>query len=294
MTIKKAQSAMEYLMTYGWAILIIAVVLGALFQLGVFNSGTFSPKAPPGACQVLRPNGPGSVSFINLEGVCNGELPQYVAIGASGGKVAIASPTGFLANGAFSVTAWVNPNSYGSSGGAEMVFGFGSSSSFACGAGGNGADFFIRGPTSDDFESDCIGGTGFVPALNTWSFVAFTYSSSTNVVNITMNTQTDHITSATLNYAVPPQVFNIGARSDGGFLWPGELANVQVYNTSLSANEVQSLYTEGIGGAPLRLQNLVGWWPLNGNANDYSGNNNNGVPSGVTYTNQWTSGYTTP
>ena len=33
----KAQSAMEYLITYGWAILIIAVVLGVLFQLGVFN-----------------------------------------------------------------------------------------------------------------------------------------------------------------------------------------------------------------------------------------------------------------
>jgi hypothetical protein len=30
---------MEYLMTYGWAILIIAVVLGALFQLGVFGGG---------------------------------------------------------------------------------------------------------------------------------------------------------------------------------------------------------------------------------------------------------------
>jgi hypothetical protein len=30
---------MEYLMTYGWAILIIAVVLGALFSLGVFNGG---------------------------------------------------------------------------------------------------------------------------------------------------------------------------------------------------------------------------------------------------------------
>ncbi len=35
----KAQSAMEYLMTYGWAILIIAVVLASLFSLGVFNSG---------------------------------------------------------------------------------------------------------------------------------------------------------------------------------------------------------------------------------------------------------------
>ncbi len=34
----KLQSAMEYLMTYGWAILIIAIVLIALFSLGVFSS----------------------------------------------------------------------------------------------------------------------------------------------------------------------------------------------------------------------------------------------------------------
>jgi hypothetical protein len=40
MTTRKAQSAMEYLMTYGWAILIIAVVLGALFSLGVFNGNS--------------------------------------------------------------------------------------------------------------------------------------------------------------------------------------------------------------------------------------------------------------
>ena len=33
---RKAQSAMEYLMTYGWAILIIAVVVAILFQLGIF------------------------------------------------------------------------------------------------------------------------------------------------------------------------------------------------------------------------------------------------------------------
>lgn len=38
----QAQSAMEYLMTYGWAILIIAVVLGALFYLQVFNGGTYA------------------------------------------------------------------------------------------------------------------------------------------------------------------------------------------------------------------------------------------------------------
>ncbi len=41
----KAQSAMEYLMTYGWAILIIAVVLAALFELGVFNGSNLAPQA---------------------------------------------------------------------------------------------------------------------------------------------------------------------------------------------------------------------------------------------------------
>ncbi len=47
----KAQSAMEYLMTYGWAILIIAVILAALDFLGVFNGNTFigtSCLATPG------------------------------------------------------------------------------------------------------------------------------------------------------------------------------------------------------------------------------------------------------
>ncbi len=36
----KSQSAMEYLMTYGWAILIIAVVLAAFYYLGIFNTSS--------------------------------------------------------------------------------------------------------------------------------------------------------------------------------------------------------------------------------------------------------------
>lgn len=41
----RLQSAMEYLMTYGWAILIIAVVLGALFQLGIFGNSTSTSQS---------------------------------------------------------------------------------------------------------------------------------------------------------------------------------------------------------------------------------------------------------
>ena len=34
---RKGQSAMEYLMTYGWAILIVIVVVAALYAMGVFQ-----------------------------------------------------------------------------------------------------------------------------------------------------------------------------------------------------------------------------------------------------------------
>ena len=39
---KKGQSAMEYLMTYGWALLVVMIVLGVLFYLGVFTPKTTS------------------------------------------------------------------------------------------------------------------------------------------------------------------------------------------------------------------------------------------------------------
>ncbi len=63
----RSQSAMEYLMTYGWAILIIAVVLGVLFQLGVFGGANLAPKATPGSCQVER-----TVAGTSLAGMCQG------------------------------------------------------------------------------------------------------------------------------------------------------------------------------------------------------------------------------
>lgn len=37
----KAQSAVEYLTTYGWAIMIIAIVLSVIFYFGVFSPGRF-------------------------------------------------------------------------------------------------------------------------------------------------------------------------------------------------------------------------------------------------------------
>ncbi len=57
----------------------------------------------------------------------------------------------------------------------------------------------------------------------------------------------------------------------------GEFSDLQAYNTALTASQIQALYNEGMGGGPIQTNNLIAWWPLDGNGNDYSGNGNNGV-----------------
>jgi hypothetical protein len=84
----------------------------------------------------------------------------------------------------------------------------------------------------------------------------------------------------------------IGARSQNNGVgvtdyFYGALANVQIYNTSLDASSVKALYLEGIGGVPVSPSNVIDWWPLNGDTKDYSGNNNNGAPTAVTYSSQY-------
>ena len=43
---KSAQAAMEFLMTYGWAILVMLAAVGALAYFGVFDPERFVPKTP--------------------------------------------------------------------------------------------------------------------------------------------------------------------------------------------------------------------------------------------------------
>lgn len=43
-TDRKAQAAMEFLMTYGWAILVVLIVIGALAYFGVLDPGKLLPE----------------------------------------------------------------------------------------------------------------------------------------------------------------------------------------------------------------------------------------------------------
>jgi hypothetical protein len=69
---RKAQGAMEYLMTYGWAILVVMIVGIALWQLGIFNFGGtttsysgFSKLKPLLAQTELSSGGQMQAVFVN-------------------------------------------------------------------------------------------------------------------------------------------------------------------------------------------------------------------------------------
>ena len=321
----KAQSAMEYLMTYGWAILIISVVLAALFQLGVFNPMTFAPKAPPGSCQVFRPNGPGTTSFINLEGVCSGEIPQYVYyagdynIGNSAGGPYIlvgsynAVPSELTPN-QFTISFWAKPIAepgYCSDAGVVNKIWNGWSNETwlvtmqQCNSSYQNnvywAGFVVNTYTSDN-EIWLLQPANPGLTLGIWYFVAFEYNGSYEALFVNgKNVGIQNVGPMINHPQIPIGMGFRGFATANGIVvhtyrnFNGYIANVQIYNTSLSANEIQALYLEGMGGAPIDLQHLVAWWPLNGNANDYSGDGNNGVPTAnATFVSNWWGGYTPP
>ncbi len=284
---QKAQSAMEYLMTYGWAILIIAVVLGALFQLGIFNASNFAPRAQAGSCQVVKNAEAGGVTVASLEGLCNGQLPGYVMQDngqCCSSYVSVPASSASMPSADFSISAWVYTNPTTNWG---TIFET------------NAFDFEKQG--SNGVILRFIWGNGNLNTNtgipnNVWTSVIVTRSGGFGYLYINGAPVLSGVTVGANIIAI--NGIRIGAAGLSGLggidTWWGSLANIQFYNASLSATEANATYSGGIGGAPVRPQNLVGWWPLNGNANDYSGNNNNGAATSVTYTSAWTNQYSGP
>ena len=86
MIYKKGQAAMEFLMTYGWAILAAIIAIGVLAYFGVFSPGTFisnsiTMNAPFGATQELSINTTNLV-FVMRNG--GGDRVNVSSIGVAG------------------------------------------------------------------------------------------------------------------------------------------------------------------------------------------------------------------
>ena len=119
---KKGQAGLDFLMTYGWALLLIVIVIGALFALGVFNVGSFVGTRASGFAEVapigwqISSSGVLTMKFRNDAGV----NINVTSINATLGTQTISYTTPFtISNGEKSSTITVgtfsNPGSSGSS-----------------------------------------------------------------------------------------------------------------------------------------------------------------------------------
>ena len=79
----KAQTAMEYLMTYGWAILIVIVVIAALYSMGVFTLTGGVPCSPcfsyfsyidHDSTNLYIRNGPRVIESVSIAGTSVGDV----------------------------------------------------------------------------------------------------------------------------------------------------------------------------------------------------------------------------
>ena len=359
----KTQSTMEYMMTWGWAILVIAIVAGVLYSFGIFNpsssisntvsgfSGLNVVQNCVGGNLVMSITNPSAetmdISGINATGASDSSYAGfYVSLGpdSSGtlmvpnacpstagssyydsvtidytepgyvfgskmistgkvtGKVSTAhaysglfaayfnGANGFinissipLHNGSFTITAFVYGQNFVNNSNASVIV---SQASSSC----PGFYHCIRGYVQNDTLTFGIIGSdkpGRIP-LNDgqWYLTSFVYNESASNKVLYLNQSMDAEGPSNKPYSVVNGDTLLGAFFNKSYtfdMFHGVMMNVQVYNTSLTQSQILSIYNRSLSGVPPSTNNLIAWWPLDGNALDYSGNHYNGVPVNVTF-----------
>lgn len=121
------------------------------------------------------------------------------------------------------------------------------------------------------------------PVAGAWYFVVAWLDIVAQTMNIQVNNGTvDSTASFTGTCIDDPNPFRLGANDFGGAqgFMGGRLDSVGVWKQALSASDRAALYKGGVGMAYRDLSgslltSLSGWWNLDGNGNDASGNANN-------------------
>ena len=123
--------------------------------------------------------------------------------------------------------------------------------------------------------------SSYLPQLNKWVFIAFTYDGSTGH----LYANGDEIASGPMNANSFAGTGLISRYSGGGYNLNGQQAGVRLYNRPLTESEIQTLYEWGSGDyarPPQESEGGVSYWPLDGDFEDSWGNAN-GTATDVTF-----------
>ncbi len=120
------------------------------------------------------------------------------------------------------------------------------------------------------------------PTLNTWYHVLLTCDFTTNTSKLYINGVFQSQSSATLIHTTLNQI-QIG-KSIASWFQNGKLDDLGVWNRVLTTTEVTQVFNGTNCTTPNITTGLVASYPFTNNANDASGNNNNGTVTGATLT----------
>jgi hypothetical protein len=107
----------------------------------------------------------------------------------------------------------------------------------------------------------------------------FQFMNGVLISSFASNYMIENLQSGQLNFGKQLGVYNE--------FFSGELDDIGIWNRALSQQEINSLFTQNfIANIPsyVPTNDLIGYWPFNGNANDNSGVGNNGTVIGATLT----------
>ncbi len=139
----------------------------------------------------------------------------------------------------------------------------------------SGTFYFRMGDGTSCCNNDVTFTTSSYIAVNQWSHLVFLWSDSIMEV---------YVNSVRVAYRNNPTLQNVvdpAARIGWGHTYGmnGSIDDLRIYNRALSAPEVKTLYEQYDPGAQVSdlQKGLVGWWKLDGNANDSTPNGGNGT-----------------
>ncbi|MDE1833176.1 MAG: laminin G domain-containing protein [Candidatus Micrarchaeota archaeon] len=147
------------------------------------------------------------------------------------------------------------------------------------GSGGYNQGYELLLPQGSDTHGGIVVGNGaeaYVsdlgsPPLGTWNNYVATFD-GTNVKLYLNGVLVNSGTQSGISYTGGISQFIVASNYNTAGNPAIYYSNVQLYNAALSGNQVNSIYQGGISLSPVMPANTIGWWPLNGNSNDYSGN----------------------
>ncbi len=203
---------------------------------------------------------------------------------------AIAQNQPWLNNTRVSVSLWINISAYPSSG--ARIISYGDNDTIT----GHYTGWFIFLNASGLISFSIMNGTGQskVPlpsspvklSTNTWYNIIGVYDGA--YLKLYINGKLVSSKKISTSILPPPPSVNLtigrGLIGDNRF-FNGYISNVQIYSLPLGTDAVADIYNNGMQSAPLHGYGLVAWYPLQGDANDYSKYSNPAFTYYVTYTN---------